>query len=248
MSRSFARTAVTLATTAAVFAGCVGVSAAQEATGSLSGLFGGGAGGAGGSSQALGSLGGGDLPVAAGEKKLLGNIGGPAYNVDLYTQLHSASGEVAPGGTFTVRVEIQGVNGDTRIDEVMSYMPANFTLVKVQRMKDSVLGSAPVTLKQGEFAQRVVDGRNEVRVSWADGLIFPKAPMVNRSTPLVVDFTWKAPEQEGSYVNGAGAKVGSLINPEERFDAAQRVVVKKGAGVSGSLAGSSAGGAKGSLG
>ena len=90
------------------------------------------------------------------------------------------------------------------------------------------------------------DDRTEVRVSWTEGLLIKQKPKVNTATPLLLDFTWKAPEKEGTYKNGAGVKVGAVVNNNKTFDNGAPIVVKKGAapagsGASGSLSGSLSG-------
>lgn len=239
MAVKFSGRMLAVAAAAALSFGSMGAASAADASGSLASLGGG-----------LGSLGGKqDLSVPTGKKVKLGNVGGPAFNADVYTQIHGAS-TVEPGAEVKVRVEVQGVVGQTRIDEIIDWMPEGFELQKVERMKDGLLGSNVATLKQNEYAVNTSNGRQEVRVSWADGLIFKTKPTVTESAPLIVDFTWKAPQKEGTYNNGAGIRVGSVVNNFKVFDNAEPIVVQKGVAPVGSsgAAGSSSQGGRGALG
>ena len=94
MASKFVRGATAIAAASALAFGGVSVASAAPA-GSLGGL--------------TGSLGGKkDLDVPQGERVKLGNLGGPAFNVDLYKQVHGAT-TVAPGATVKTRIEVQGV-------------------------------------------------------------------------------------------------------------------------------------------
>ncbi|OFT33168.1 hypothetical protein HMPREF3166_08290 [Corynebacterium sp. HMSC08A12] len=231
MASKFVRSATAIAAASALAFGGVSVASAAPA-GSLGGL--------------TGSLGGKKgLDTPEGDKVKLGNVGGPAWNVDVYKQVHGAT-TVAPGATVKTRVVIQGVKGKTRIDEVLEWMPKGFKLVKVERMKGGLLGNGVHELGQGEYAVTENKDRTEVRVSWEEGLLIKQKPTVDTATPLLLDFTWKAPEKEGTYKNGAGAKVGAAVNNNKVFDNGTPIVVKKGAapagsGASGSLSGSLSG-------
>ncbi|MGJ4138084.1 hypothetical protein [Corynebacterium evansiae] len=231
MASKFVRSATAIAAASALAFGGVSVASAAPA-GSLGGL--------------TGSLGGKkDLDTPEGDKVKLGNVGGPAWNVDVYKQVHGAT-TVAPGATVKTRVEIQGVKGDTRIDEVLEWMPKGFKLAKVERIKGGLIGNSVHELGQSEYAVKQTDDRTEVRVSWTEGLLIKQKPKVNAATPLLLDFTWKAPEKEGIYKNGAGVKVGAVVNNNKVFDNGTPIVVKKGAapagsGASGSLSGSLSG-------
>lgn len=232
MVSKFVRSATAIATASALAFGGVSVAIAAPA-GSLGGL--------------TGSLGGKkDLDVPQGDKVKLGNVGGPAWNVDVYKQVHGAA-TVSPGATVKTRVEIQGVKGKTRIDEILEWMPKGFKLVKVERIKGGLLGDGVHELGQSEYAVTQNKDRTEVRVSWEEGLLIKQKPTVDTATPLLLDFTWKAPEKEGSYKNGAGVKVGAVVNNSKTFDNGTPIVVKKGAAPAGSGAsGSLSGGLSGS--
>ncbi len=175
-----------------------------------------------------------------------GSLGGLTGSLgDVYKQVHGAT-TVAPGATVKTRVEIQGVKGDTRIDEVLEWMPKGFKLAKVERIKGGLIGNSVHELGQSEYAVTENKDRTEVRVSWEEGLLIKQKPTVDTATPLLLDFTWKAPEKEGTYKNGAGAKVGAAVNNNKVFDNGTPIVVKKGAapagsGASGSLSGSLSG-------
>lgn len=229
MSRKFVRSTAAVATALAVGFGSMSAASAQDASGSLGGLFGGQGG------QGSSIPGSSDLAQVSGTKQDLGDIGGPAWNVQLFA---TAPAEVAPGQTFTVQVEIQGNRGETRIDEIRQYMPVGFKLQKIERMKDGLTGTSAYTLKKGEYGERTVDEFNRVSVSWKDGLIIGQAPMVTTSNAVVVNFTWKAPSQEGSYSFKAGASVGALIGGSKDYTAPQKITVTKGA-ATGSLGGGS---------
>lgn len=233
MARKMMRGALAVASAAALGLGTAAVAQAQ--TGSLSSV--------------TGSLGGKDLGVSSNPKQLQGNIGGPAWNVDLYTQLFGNE-EVAPGAEVKVRVEIVGVQGDTNIHELRQSMPLGFQLKKVETLQAGLLGIAPKTLNQGEYASVTKDGRTEARVALEEGLIFKGPVKVNTAKPLIVDFTWKAPEKEGTYNYGAGASVGAAINPSEDFPKAGTVTVTKNAqqGGTGSLGNLGGSGSLGNLG
>ncbi|WP_295645453.1 hypothetical protein [uncultured Corynebacterium sp.] len=238
MARKIARTLTALSASVAIAMGGAGVASAADALGSLSGLFGGGSSGLFGGGSALGSS-KPDLEVPQGKRDHLGVVGGPAWNVDVYKQTFGVS-KVAPGAQVKVRVEIQGKsNNDTRVDEVVNVMPNGFKLTKVERIKAGLLGDAPAVLKQNEYAVKQNGGNTEVRVSWKDGLIFPQAPTVSPSKPVIVDFTYTAPSVEGAYKHGAGARVGSAIDPYKVFNNATPIVVAKTAAPAGSSSGSS---------
>lgn len=231
MASKFVRSATAIAAASALAFGGVSVASAAPA-GSLGGL--------------TGSLGGKkDLDAPQGDKVKLGNVGGPAWNVDVYKQVHGAT-TVAPGATVKTRVVIQGVKGKTRIDEILEWMPKGFKLTKVERIKGGLLGDGVHELGQSEYAVTQNKDRTEVRVSWEEGLLIKQKPTVDTATPLLLDFTWKAPEKEGTYKNGAGVKVGAVVNNNKTFDNGAPIVVKKGAapagsGASGSLSGSLSG-------
>ena len=225
MASKFVRGATAIAAASALAFG--GVSAASAApAGSLGGL--------------TGSLGGKkDLDTPEGDRVKLGNVGGPAFNVDLYKQVHGAT-TVAPGATVKTRIEVQGVKGKTSINEVIEWMPKGFKLVKVERIKGGLLGDSVHQLGQSEYAVTQNKDNTEVHVSWEEGLLIKHKPTVDTATPLLLDFTWKAPEKEGTYKNGAGLKIGAVVNNNNKtFDTGTLIVVKKGAAPSGSLSGSS---------
>ncbi len=191
------------------------------------------------SAAPAGSLGGKkDLDTPEGDRVKLGNVGGPAFNVDLYKQVHGAT-TVAPAATVKTRIEVQGVKGKTSINEVIEWMPKGFKLVKVERIKGGLLGDSVHQLGQSEYAVTQNKDNTEVHVSWEEGLLIKHKPTVDTATPLLLDFTWKAPEKEGTYKNGAGLKVGAVVNNNKTFDNGTPIVVKKGAAPSGSLSGSS---------
>ncbi|KAB1504235.1 hypothetical protein F7230_03900 [Corynebacterium sp. 320] len=228
MARKLFRGAAIVATAAALSFGTAGAASAQGSLGNLGG--------------AIGSLGGGDLAVPTGQKVRLGNVGGPAWNADVYSQIHGAS-TVAPGAEVKVRVEIVGVtNNETAVHEVVDWMPAGFTLTKVETFKNGLLGSAPAVLKQGEYSSVTEKDRQVARVSLKEGLLIKQSVKVSPSKPLIVDFTWKAPEKEGTYKNGAGARVGAAFNNYKVFDNGQPVVVAKSALGSGSSGSSNSSG------
>lgn len=224
MASKFVRGATAIAAASALAFG--GVSAASAApAGSLGGL--------------TGSLGGKkDLDTPEGDRVKLGDVGGPAFNVDLYKQVHGAT-TVAPGATVKTRIEVQGVKGKTSINEVIEWMPKGFKLVKVERIKGGLLGDSVHQLGQSEYAVTQNKDNTEVHVSWEEGLLIKHKPTVDTATPLLLDFTWKAPEKEGTYKNGAGLKIGAVVNNNKTFDTGTPIVVKKGAAPSGSLSGSS---------
>ena len=219
MTSKFVRSATALAAASALAFGGVSVASAAPA-GSLGGL--------------TGSLGGQkDLDVPQGDKVKLGNLGGPAFNVDVYKQVHGAT-TVAPGATVKTRVEVQGVKGKTSINEIIEWMPKGFKLVKVERIKGGLLGDSVHQLGQTEYAVTQNGNKTEVHVSWEEGVLIKHKPTVDTATPLLLDFTWKAPAKEGIYKNGAGLKVGAVINNNKVFDNGTPIVVKKGAKPAGS--------------
>lgn len=220
MTSKFVRSATAIAAVSALAFGGVSVASAAPA-GSLGGL--------------VGSLGGKkDLDVPQGAKDKLGNLGGPAFNVDLYKQVHGAT-TVVPGATVKTRVEVQGVKGKTTVNEIIEWMPKGFQLLKVERIKGSLIGGDSVhELGQSEYAVTQNKDKTEVHVSWEEGLLIKHKPTVDTATPLLLDFTWKVPEKEGTYKNGAGLKVGAVVNNYKVFDNGTPIVVKKGTAPSGS--------------
>ncbi len=229
MARKIVRTLTALSASAAIAMGGAGVASAADAMGSLSGLLGGG--GLGSSKP--------DLETPEGKQDHLGAVGGPAWNVDVYKQTFGAS-KVSPGAQVKVRVEIQGKSSNnTRVEEVVNVMPKGFKLTKVERIKAGLLGDTPAVLKQNEYAVKQNGDNTEVRVSWKDGLIFPQPPTVSPSKPVIVDFTYTAPTAEGTYKHGAGARVGSVVDPYKVFNNATPIVVSKAAAPKGSSSSSS---------
>lgn len=222
MTPKFTRVAVAGAAALALAAGSMGVAGAQ-----------------------LGSSEGAtlkpNLSTPQGPSETLGEVGGIAWKVELNTALHNADGKVAPGQTFKVRVNLQGINGETRIDEIRNFMPEGFTLEAIERMGNGPLGGTTVhTFKDGEYGERVVGGQRIVNVIWKEGGFlgaFESKPTVSAVEPLSVDFTWRAPQTEGAYSYGAGLKVGAVMNNNKDFTAKNKIIVEKGA--SGSSNGSS---------
>ena len=239
MARKIVRTLTALSASAAIAVGGAGVASAADALGSLGGVLGGGSGSLGSSKS--------DLDTPEGKRDELGQVGGPAWNAVVYKQTFGDS-KLAPGAEVKVRVEIQGKSSnDTRVDEVVNVMPKGFKLTKVERVKAGLLGDKPAVLKQNEYAVTPAGNNTEVHVSWKDGLVFPKAPTVSPSQPVIVDFTYQAPSEEGTYKHGAGARVGSAVNPYKVFDNATPIVVSKSA-ATGKGAGSSSSSSPSALG
>ena len=97
-----------------------------------------------------------------------------------------------------------------------------------------LLGDSVHQLGQTEYAVTQNGNKTEVHVSWEEGVLIKHKPTVDTATPLLLDFTWKAPAKEDIYKNGAGLKVGAVINNNKVFDNGTPIVVKKGAKPAGS--------------
>lgn len=214
MTPKFTRVAVAGAAALALAAGSMGVAGAQ-----------------------LGSSEGAtlkpNLSVPQGEPEYLGEVGGPVWSVQLNSVMHDADSKVAPGETFKVRVNIQGKNGTTRIDEIRSIMPKGFKLEKIERMGDGILGGTSVNVaKEGGYSTREENNQQVVSIIWKEGGfmgLFESQPMLSPTQSLSVDFTYRAPEREGAFSYGAGLKVGSAINPDKNFTSKNKIIVEKGA-------------------
>ncbi len=248
--RNVVRSVVAVAATASLAVSVAPVAQGQAALGSLSSIFGGNTGDATGKTEsslggALGSLSGEGLPEFAGEKKLAGTIDGPLrdWQVGVYTQLPNASGEVAPGGKITLRLELVGHKSTPRIGEIGMFVPADFKLVKITRMKDGLLGTSPSDVLSGGYTDLIQNGRREVRLSWKDGLLFKSEPQVSQSQSVVVDFTFEAPQSEGSFPFSVFTKATSPSDPafwfsrQGEFRSPQNVTVKRNSTAAGSFGG-----------
>lgn len=221
MSRKFFLKVAAVSAAAALSFGAVGTASAQGSLGS--------------SGSSLGSS--TPLPDAEGIKENLGTTGDPTislYRVRLNLQMvDQNSYEVAPGQEFTTRVEIQGLKGETSLNEIKAYMDESFKLVRVIRLMDSGLSSEPQTLPTNTYAQAIVDGKNEVRLSWLENkdLLgwFKGAPTIRNAQPLAIDFVWQAPQMEGEYHHGAGVSTNAAIKGSLDVRSAHDIIVKKGA-------------------
>ena len=183
----------------------------------------------------LGSLGGlgssapKDLPQAQGKEYKLGNVGGPVWNVDVYKQLVTGAETVRPGATVKTRIKIQGVKGETKVSDLIERMPESFQLVKVETFKKGLLVGGVKELDQSQYGVTTDKGVKQVNVGLKEGLIFQGDSTVSTHKSLVVDFTWKAGSEEGTFATGGGAKVGAAFNNYKTFDNGPKITVKKGA-------------------
>lgn len=182
-----------------------------------------------GSLGSLGSSSPGDLEQAQGKEYKLGNVGGPAWNVDVYKQLVTGAETVRPGATVKTRIKIQGVKGETKVSDLIERMPESFQLVKVETFENGLLGGSIKQLDQSQYGVTTNDGVKQVNVGLKEGLLFKDHSKVSTTKSLVVDFTWKAGSEEGTFATGGGAKVGAAINNYKVFDNGPKITVKKGA-------------------
>ena len=164
--------------------------------------------------------------VTAGERVQLGEnikmdgLYEVLYEVALFKQLTSGA-TVTPGGLVTTRIEIIGNNDNgTKVREIAVIMPQGFELVSVTRMKQNALGEAlHVVPAEDRTVVPVENGLQEVRLSWTEGGflgLFEDNPTVSKSNSVVVDFTYRAPQELGQYQHGGFVRIGSLIGPEFR--------------------------------
>lgn len=195
-----------------------------------------------GSLGSLGSSSPTSLPAAKGPEVKLGNVGGPAWNVDVYKQLVSGADTVRPGATVKTRIKIQGVVGETRVEDIIERMPASFQLQKVEIFTEGLLGGEIKEVSHNQYGVTTDEGVKQVNVGLKEGLIFQGSPTVNTNKSLLVDFIWTVGEEEGTFTTGGGAKVGAAVNGYKVFDNGPKISVKKNASTGGS-----SGSAQGSL-
>lgn len=157
---------------------------------------------------------------SAAEKVKLGEAGGWIWSASLYKQV-TRSATVTPGGLVTTRIEIIGNNDNgTKVREIADIMPQGFELVSVTRMKQNALGEAlHVVPAEDRTVVPVENGLQEVRLSWTEGGflgLFEDNPTVSKSNSVVVDFTYRAPQELGRYQHRGFVRIGSLTRPEFR--------------------------------
>ena len=157
---------------------------------------------------------------SAAEKVKLGEAGGWIWSASLYKQV-TRSATVTPGGLVTTRIEIIGNNDNGgKVREIADIMPQGFELVSVTRMKENALGEALHAVPaEDRTVVPVENGLQEVRLSWTEGGflgMFEDNPTVSKSKSIVVDFTYRAPQELGQYQHGGFVRIGSLLGPTAR--------------------------------
>ena len=87
-------------------------------------------------------------------------------------------------------------------------------------MKQNALGEAlHVVPAEDRTVVPVENGLQEVRLSWTEGGflgLFEDNPTVSKSKSIVVDFTYRAPQELGQYQHGGFVRIGSLVGPTAR--------------------------------
>lgn len=109
--------------------------------------------------------------------------------------------ETYPGDPVVVRLQLEGISGDTRVREIRDIMPSSFELVSVARVTIGEDGENPAILEEGEY--EVVereDGMREIRVPF--GTNDRDRPLVRAGETLTVDVAYRAPEEVGTYEHG----------------------------------------------
>lgn len=149
--------------------------------------------------------------------------------MDVYKQFVTGSDTVRPGATVKTRIKIQGVKGKTKVSDLIERMPESFQLVKVETFENDFLGGKIKQIDQSQYGVTTNDGVKQVNVGLKEGLIFKGDSKVSTHESLVVDFTWEAGSEEGTFTTGGGAKVGAAINNYKVFDNGPKITVKKGA-------------------
>ncbi|PMC62378.1 hypothetical protein CJ204_05830 [Corynebacterium xerosis] len=157
---------------------------------------------------------------SAADKEKLGSTTGAIWSATMFKQV-TRGVTVTPGGLVTTRIEIIGNNDNgTKVREIADIMPQGFELVSVTRMKQNALGEAlHVVPAEDRTVVPVENGLQEVRLSWTEGGflgLFEDNPTVSKSNSVVVDFTYRAPQELGQYQHGGFLRVGSLFGPTVR--------------------------------
>ena len=109
--------------------------------------------------------------------------------------------EAYPGDPVVVRLQLEGISGDTRVREIRDIMPSSFELISVARITFGEEGENPAILEEGQY--EVVereDGLREVRVPF--GTNDSNRPLVKAGETLTVDVAYRAPEEVGTYEHG----------------------------------------------
>lgn len=157
---------------------------------------------------------------SAADKEKPGSMTGAIWSATMFKQV-TRGVTVTPGGLVTTRIEIIGNNDNgTKVREIADIMPQGFELVSVTRMKQNALGEAlHVVPAEDRTVVPVENGLQEVRLSWTEGGflgLFEDNPTVSKSNSVVVDFTYRAPQELGQYQHGGFLRVGSLFDPTVR--------------------------------
>lgn len=153
-------------------------------------------------------------------KVKLDSTGGWIWSATMYKQV-TGGVTVTPGGLVTTRIEIIGNNDNGgKVREIADIMPQGFELVSVTRMKENALGEALHAVPaEDRTVVPVENGLQEVRLSWTEGGflgLFEDNPTVSKSKSIVVDFTYRAPQELGQYQHGGFVRIGSLVGPTAR--------------------------------
>ena len=151
--------------------------------------------------------------INTGERTQVGSNGGwggdPLFGVGKYEAAFykqvMVGQEVYPGDPVGVRLQAEGVNGDTRVRELRDIMPSSFELVSVARVTVGEEGENPTILEEGQY--EVVereDGFREIRVPF--GTNDRDRPTLASGQTLTVDILYRAPQEVGVYEHGGYAR------------------------------------------
>lgn len=133
-----------------------------------------------------------------------GLFGAGKYEAAFYKQVMVGQ-EVYPGDPVGVRLQAEGVNGDTRVRELRDIMPSSFELVSVARVTVGEEGENPTILEEGQY--EVVereDGFREIRVPFGTNDF--DRPTLAPGQTLTVDILYRAPQEVGVYEHGGYAR------------------------------------------
>ena len=150
--------------------------------------------------------------INTGERTQVGSNGGwggalfgaGKYEAAFYKQVMVGQ-EVYPGDPVGVRLQAEGVNGDTRVRELRDIMPSSFELVSVARVTVGEEGENPTILEEGQY--EVVereDGFREIRVPFGTNDF--DRPTLAPGQTLTVDIVYRAPQEVGVYEHGGYAR------------------------------------------
>ena len=158
-----------------------------------------------------------EIPLLnTGERTQVGSNGGYGgflgvgkYEAAFYKQVMVGQ-EVYPGDPVSVRLQAEGVIGDTRVRELRDIMPSSFELVSVTVGEE---GENPTILEEGQY--EVVereDGFREIRVPFGTNDL--NRPTLKPGQTLTVDIVYRAPQEVGVYEHGGYAHTGVAARAE----------------------------------